>query len=144
MTSSTFFRETNSTSDIFHPEYQEAKKKKKKASKHLPGVSRQEDLLAPRRQQAHYSNQVPLRPALTFAWRHNRPLLSPSTAGALKFPQRRCRKISLGQACQCQLGGQLATCEHRHLWQRLNVARHQKTILSPFLSLFPQISSKQD
>ena len=83
------------------------RRQRRRRNKHLPGVSRQEDLLAPRRQQAHYSN--PLRPALTFGWRHNRPLLSPSTAGALKFPQRRCRKISLG--CQCQLGG--ATCHLR-------------------------------
>ena len=117
------------------------RRQRRRRNKHLPGVSRQEDLLAPRRQQAHYSNQVPLRPALTFGWRHNRTLLSPSTAGALKFPQRRCRKISLAQACQ--LGG--ATC---HLRTSTSLATAKccppsKNDLVTFSEPFPpQISSK--
>ena len=137
MTSSTFFPETNSTSDIFHPQYTRRQRRRRRRRRKLPNTSqaladkktssRLEGSRRTTRTKFHYDQRSP-SPGATIGHCSLRP--QQERSNSLKGAAARFLWVA-----SANLGGQLATCEHRILWQRLNVARHQKTILSPFLSL---------
>ena len=136
MTSSTFFPETNSTSDIFHPQYTRRQRRRRRRRK-LPNTSQ---ALADKKTSSRLEGSR--RTTRTkFHYDQRSPSLGATIGHCSLRPQQERSNSLKGAAARflwhrlANLGGQLATCEH--LWQRLNVARHQKTILSPFLSLFP-------
>ena len=118
MTSSTFFPETNSTSDIFHPQYTRRQRRRRRRRK-LPNTSQaladkktSSRLEGSRRTtRTHYDQRSPSAGA-TIGHCSLRP--QQERSDSLKGAAARFlwdRLANLGQDCQCQLGG--ATCHLR-------------------------------